>query len=98
MSQYLPVGDFKWVSEKDVQTLDVMRVDDEADIGYMLEVDLEYPSEHHDLHSDYPLAPEKMVLPHDMLSPYQRELKKELEYKSAKVGNWCPTSGIKSSM
>ena len=90
MSQYLPVGDFKWVSEKDVQTLDVMRVDDEADIGYMLEVDLEYPSEHHDLHSDYPLASEKMVIPHDMLSPYQRELKKELEYKSAKVEKLVP--------
>ena len=28
--------------------------------GYFLEVDLGYPKELHDLHSDYPLAPENM--------------------------------------
>ena len=30
--------------------------------GLILEVDLEYPPELHDLHNDYPLAPEKMVV------------------------------------
>ena len=59
MTQYLPVGDFKWMSERDMQTFDAMSVDDEAEIGYILEVDLEYPPELHDRHSDYPLAPEK---------------------------------------
>lgn len=59
MTQYLPVGDFKWMSERDMQTFDAMSVDDEAEIGYILEVDLEYPSELHDRHSNYPLAPEK---------------------------------------
>ena len=27
--------------------------------GYILEIDLEYSKELHDLHNDYPLAPEK---------------------------------------
>ena len=30
--------------------------------GCILEVDLEYPKEHHDLRNDYPLAPERMVV------------------------------------
>ena len=37
---------------------------------YMLEVDLEYPSELHELHNDYPLAPEKLEISQNMLSKY----------------------------
>ena len=33
-----------------------------------LEVDLEYPSELHDLHNDDPLAPEKLKINQNMLS------------------------------
>ena len=36
----------------------------------MLEVDLEYSDELHILHNDYPLAPEKLAIPFDMLSDY----------------------------
>ena len=32
-------------------------------IGYILEVDLEYRDEVHELHNDYPLAPEKLAIP-----------------------------------
>ena len=90
MIQSLPVSDFKWMSEKDIESLDVMSVEDDADTGCILEVDLEYPKELHDLHSDYPLAPEKMLISHEMLSPYQQQLKGDLEYKPARVEKLVP--------
>ena len=40
MSQYLPTSNFKWLSEGELQQLDVMNVGDEGDVGYILEVDL----------------------------------------------------------
>ena len=60
MSQPLPIGDFKWIPEREIASLDVTTVTDDAAIGYILEVDLEYPKELHVIHSDYPLVPEKI--------------------------------------
>jgi len=40
MSQYLPTGKFKWLSEDELQQLDATNVSDESNVGYILEVDL----------------------------------------------------------
>ena len=37
-------------------------------------MNLEYPIELHDTHSDYPLAPESVKVNYDMLSPFQKQL------------------------
>ena len=66
MSSYLPYGGFKWL--KNVDGFDVNSISEKSPIGYILEVDLEYPDELHVLHNDYPLAPEKLAIPYDMLS------------------------------
>ena len=58
MSEYLPNGEFKWL--KNVDGFDVMSISGKRSTGYFLEVDLEYPNELHELHSDYPLAPENL--------------------------------------
>ena len=42
----------------------------------MLEVYLEYPHELHDSYSDYPLAPERLLVDNNMLSQYLKEIKK----------------------
>ena len=68
MSEYLPCGRFKWL--KNIDKFDVMSISEKSPIGYFLEVDLEYPNELLELHSDYLLAPEKLAVSSDILSKY----------------------------
>ena len=69
MCQHLPTSNFKWMEDK--ECLHLNAIDDESEYGAILEVDLEYPKELHDSHSDYPLAPEKMNIQNSMLSNEQ---------------------------
>ena len=72
MSRYLPYGGFKWLTN--VDWFDVNSVSEKSAIGYIFEVDLEYPDELHILHANYPLAPQKLATPYDMLSDYCKKL------------------------
>jgi len=70
MFQHLPTGNVRFLSESEIQNLDIYNVPDDSLTGYILEVDLKYPQELYKLHNDYPLAPEKVTITRDMLSPY----------------------------
>ena len=60
MSQPLPVEEFEWMSEADLQNW--KNFVEEEGKGCILEVDLLYPKELHDDHNDFPLAPEILML------------------------------------
>ena len=63
MSQKLPVSGFKW--EKDMLKFTkkfIKSYDEDSDKGYILEVNVEYPENLHDLHSDLPFSPERMKI------------------------------------
>ena len=77
MSGYLPYGRFK--CSKNIDNADVNSISKKSPIGYILEVDLEYPDELHVLHNDYPLAPEKLAIPYDMLSDYCKKLQTNMK-------------------
>jgi hypothetical protein len=54
MSKPLPTRGFKWMTKDELA--------DWKEITCILEVDLEYPEHLHDLHNDYPLAPESLKI------------------------------------
>jgi len=60
MSQYLPNAKFRWMTDKQISKLDLSKYTDDSKTGLILEVDLEYPHELHDLQNDFPLAPEQI--------------------------------------
>jgi len=78
MLQHLPIGNFKWLAEYEFgnlkSQLEKGSIKDDADTGYMLEVDLKYPKELHPKHTDYPLAVESLEVPREWVSPYTEEL------------------------
>ena len=59
MSRSLPTSDLKWMTEKELRDWAEYPENRQPCI---LEVDLEYPKNLHDLHNDYPLAPERVVV------------------------------------
>ena len=54
---------FKW--KKDISKFNedfIKNYNEGSDKGYIIEVDIEYPKNLHDLHSDLPLLPERMKI------------------------------------
>ena len=54
MCKPLPTKGFKWMTKEELK--------DWKSMPCILEVDLEYPEKLHDLHNDYPLAPERITV------------------------------------
>lgn len=68
----MPVSDFRWVAKKERENLRILKMTDNQDIGYILEVDLIYPDHLHEEHGSFPLAPERLHVNNTMLSQYAK--------------------------
>ena len=91
MSQYLPTGGFKWLAKNQIDKIDLAKYKEDSNKGLILEVDLEYPKELHDLHNDYPLAAEKVKVNKDMLSNYCQEIANKFKVSTGLVHKLIPT-------
>ena len=63
MPEPLPVNGFDWMG--DLSKIDedfIKNYDKDSDKGYILEVDIKYPKNLRDLHSDLPFLPERMKI------------------------------------
>ena len=88
--EYLPYGGFKWVKVTKETVNKILNKSDNGLYGYFLEVDLDYPEEFYDSHNVFPMAPAKIKIEDDMLSPYSFEIKKECDIKSGGITKLVP--------
>ena len=89
-------GKFKWLNQKEIDKFDENSISRSSPIGYILEVELKCPYGLHELHNDYPLAPEKLEISKNVLSNYCSIITNIHDRKSYGVNRLVPNLGNKS--
>ena len=79
------------MTEKQIDNIDLAKYKEDCKKGLILEVDLAYPEELHNLHNDYPLAPEKVKVGENMLSEYCKNIAKKYKISTGLVHKLIPT-------
>jgi len=69
-NETLPVGNFRFLNENEIENISLDSIAADASIGYIVECDLTSSDHLHDAHNDYPMAPEHLTVTTDMLSDY----------------------------
>ena len=85
MSQKLPIDGYEWCKVTPDLLDNILDANIDGDIGYILEVDMDYPLHLHNDHNDFPMAPHKMMVEDKLYSPYQHQLIAELKQKGIKT-------------
>ena len=79
----LPLRAFELFTENTLEAS--INADDEGDMGYVVEIDLEYPDELHQEHSHFPLISDKQPIYPLELSEHQTEMKNALKITTART-------------
>ena len=70
--ELLPYQKFRWVEKEIAETNECEKIETNGEHGYILEVDLEYPTHLHRKHNDFPLAPDNVIITNNDLSPFAK--------------------------
>ena len=95
MIQDLPFGGFKFLNDKEINSLNLDSIAKNSPIGYILEEDVEYCEALHDSYSDYPLSPEKIEVSNDMLPKHCKDIADRYQIKDGGVKILIPNLGDK---
>ena len=79
------------MTDKEISKIDLGQYKAYGKKGLILEVDREYPRELHDIHNDYPVAPEKVKVSNNMLSPYCKKIAEKYNISIGLVSKLIPT-------
>ncbi|KAE9523791.1 hypothetical protein AGLY_015851 [Aphis glycines] len=81
----LPFKDFEWVDDLNI---DVTKIPDDSEVGYILEVDIDYPQYLHEKHNDFPFLPLNECPPNSkvkkLITTLSSKKKYILHYKNLK--------------
>ena len=91
MSQYLPTGNFRWMTDKEISKIDLAKYKENGKKRLILEVDLEYLRELYNLHNDYPVTPEKLNVSNNMLSGCCKKIAEKYNISVGLVRKLIPT-------
>jgi len=80
----LPIGDFRFLTDEEIDSFDINSVPVDLSTGFILEVNLKYTESLHDLHNAYPLAPEHLTIDDEMISPTLRDILNETGIESVR--------------
>jgi len=83
MSNPLPIGNFQFLSQHEIDNFDLLSISSNSKTGFIIECNISYPEHLHPLHSDYPLAPEHLTVDAEMLSPFASQFA-DKNWKSSK--------------
>ena len=79
------------MSQNKIDQLDLAKYNEDSEEGLILEVDLDYPEELHEMHNDFPLAPEQVCVREDMLANYCKSIKDKYNISIGQVYKLIPT-------
>ena len=79
------------MTDKEISKIDLGKYKADGEKGLILEADLEYPQELHDLHNDYPIAPEKIKVSNNMFSHYCKKIAEKYNISIGLVSKLIPT-------
>ena len=90
MSEKLPTRNFRWLSQQELETFNIIEIDTNGETCYILKVDLKYPKELHDIHNDYPLALECKYIKKVDISPYNKQFLEDHDKTFKSTRKLCP--------
>ena len=85
MLDYLPTGNYTWLSQDEISQLDWREQRDKQSRGFILEVDLSVPQELHDFFESNPVASERFAPTFGQMSTYSQNTLLQNYAKSAYI-------------
>ena len=87
MSQYLPYDEIKF--DNNIKLEDILDTPDDSDIGYFIEVDLNYPINIKEKTKNFPFAPENKKINPATFNDYMKEIKPDNHTSTKKlISDW----------